>query len=78
MELCTSPLFTSFPCAHPKIIPFREETLDQKSLSKQYLSHVSLGLTEELLSMQIPQHGLSACVVTGSILLWSVKLKVYQ
>lgn len=46
MELCVSPLFISFPCAHPKIIlPFREETLDQKSYSKQYLSDVSPGLT---------------------------------
>lgn len=46
MGLCLSPLFISFPCAHPKIIlPFREEMLDQKSYSKQDLSLVSPGLT---------------------------------
>lgn len=46
MELCISPLFISFPCARPKIVlPFKEETLDQKSYSKEYLSHVSPGLT---------------------------------
>lgn len=46
MGLCLSPLFISFPCAHPKIIlPFREETMDQNSYSKQDLSLVSPGLT---------------------------------
>lgn len=56
MELCIPSLFISLLCAHPKVIlPFKEEKLDQKSYSKEYLLHVFPGLTsghKELLSMQ--------------------------
>lgn len=56
MELCIPSLFISLLCAHPKVIlPFKEEKLDQKSYSKEYLLHVFPGLTnghKELLCMQ--------------------------